>query len=435
MRSNFLQKYLGFTCFGESHGDAVGIVIEDVKPNIEFPYDLIKEALRKRRPAHSVYSSSRRELDEFYVLSGVFEGRTTGMPICIVVYNTDKRPDDYYALREIFRPGHAEYSWYQKFKIYDWRGGGRASGRETISRVIAGEMLDELIKPMEIYSYPVRIGSFEIKTINREFMADNQLKWPDSENYDALCAYLDSIKSEKDSIGAIVQCEIKYVRSGLGDPVFEKLEANIAKAVMSIGGVKGIEFGNGFQFAYMKGSESNDQIGKNGYESNHQGGITGGVSNGQDILFRVAVKAVPSIGKRQRTIDIQGNDKEIEIEGRHDVCLIPRILPVIEAMVKLCLADAVAYQNLIEEKSMNLLDYREAIDKIDEDILIALYRRMKISEAIGRYKTKNHLDVFNPERETQLFDNLCKKADMIGLDSLFVKQLWERIVDESKKRQ
>ncbi|MBP7563138.1 MAG: chorismate synthase, partial [Candidatus Cloacimonetes bacterium] len=131
MRSNFLQKYLGFTCFGESHGDAVGIVIEDVKPNIEFPYEQIKEALRKRRPAHSVYSSSRRELDEFYVLSGVFEGRTTGMPICIVVYNTDKRPEDYYALRDIFRPGHAEYSWYQKFKIYDWRGGGRASGRET----------------------------------------------------------------------------------------------------------------------------------------------------------------------------------------------------------------------------------------------------------------------------------------------------------------
>jgi len=204
---------------------------------------------------------------------------------------------------------------------------------------------------------------------------------------------------------------------------------------MSIGGVKGIEFGNGFQLAYMKGSESNDQISKDGFESNHQGGISGGVSNSQDILFRVAVKAVPSIGKRQKTIDIQGNEKEIEIEGRHDVCLIPRILPVIEAMVKLCLADAVAYQNLIEEKSMNLLDYREAIDKIDEDILIALYRRMKISEAIGRYKTENHLDVFNSERETQLFDNLCKKADMIGLDSLFVKQLWEGIVDESKKRQ
>ncbi len=435
MRSNFLDKYLGFTCFGESHGEAVGIVIEDIKPNKEFPYEEIKKVLKERRPASTVYSSSRREPDEFYVLSGVFEGRTTGMPICIVVYNTDKKPEDYYALREIFRPGHAEYSWFQKFKIYDWRGGGRASGRETISRVIAGAMTDDFIKPVEVLAYPVSIGQVRTNLIDKDFVTRNSMKWPDPSTYNDLIHFLDSIKEEQDSIGATVQCEIRNIRAGLGDPVFEKLDACIAKAVMSIGGVRGIEFGDGFQLSLMKGSESNDQIHPEGFVSQHQGGILGGVTNGQDIVFRVSIKPVPSIGKAQETVNINNDIKEIEIQGRHDVCLVPRILPVIEAMTKLCIADAMAYQKLIEEKPMSLMDYREAIDKIDEDILIALCRRMKISEAIGQYKHDHRIDIESKDREQQIYNNLTYKAQITGLDASFVKQLWEHIIEESKKKQ
>ncbi|HOE90925.1 MAG TPA: chorismate synthase [Candidatus Cloacimonadota bacterium] len=435
MRANFLQRYLGFTAFGESHGEAMGIVIEDIKPNIDFPYKEVEEALAKRRPASSLYASGRREPDRFHVLSGVFEGKTTGMPICIVVYNKDARAEDYLALRDIFRPGHADYSWYQKFKIIDWRGGGRASGRETISRVIAGSMLDDYLKPIEVVTYPLSIGEMSVTTIDQEFSQKNELKWSDSSNYQELTTYLDRIQAEKDSVGGIVQCEINNIKAGLGDPVFEKLDANIAKAILSIGGVKGIEFGDGFQLASILGSESNDQMSTAGFISNHQGGILGGVSSGNTIRFRVAIKAVPSIGKAQKTIDINGNEKQIEIQGRHDICLIPRILPVIEAMIKLSLADAIAYQKLIAGENLDLKDYREAIDKIDEDILLALLRRMKISEAIGEYKKENNITIENKEREKELLAALHEKARILGLNTDLVSELWAKIIAESKRRQ
>ncbi|MDD2650998.1 MAG: chorismate synthase [Candidatus Cloacimonetes bacterium] len=434
MKSNSLAKYLGFTCFGESHGKAMGIVIEDIKPNIEFPYEAINNALQKRRP-NTKYGSQRREEDVFHVLSGVYEGKTTGLPICILVYNKDIKSKDYDKIKELFRPGHADFSWYKKFKIIDWRGGGRASGRETISRVIAGAIIDEYIKPIEIDLYPIKIGQINANKLDKSYANTNPMQWADNSNYDELIAYLDDIQAQGDSVGAVVYGEIKNITAGLGDPVFDKLDANLAKAIMSIGAIKGIEFGDGFALASMLGSEANDQMNSNGFLTNHQGGILGGVSTGSSICFKIAIKPVPSISKPQKTVNINNNETEIEIIGRHDTCLIPRILPVIESMIKLCLADAIAYQKLIEGENQSLIDYREAIDKIDEDILLALVRRMKISEQIGIYKKQAHLAIENKEREQELFNALESKASLLGLEKEFVKSIWTKIIAESKRHQ
>lgn len=435
MRSNFLDQFLGFTCFGESHGKAMGIVIEDILPGIDFPFEQIQEALNQRRPGHLNSSSSRKENDEICVLSGLYEGKTTGLPICIIVYNQDARSQDYHALKEIFRPGHADYSWFQKFKIYDWRGGGRASGRETLSRVIAGSLVSTLTEPVQMQVYPLSIGSIKAQEIDEAFITTNPYLWPDPNNYNELTEYLQEVKASKDSVGAMIQCHINNVKAGLGDPVFKKLDAQLAQSLLSIGGVKGIEFGDGFLLCEMKGSESNDPINSKGLMTNHQGGISGGVSNGQTISFKLAVKAVPSIALEQMTTDVNGLPQKISIDGRHDVCLVPRILPVIKSMIQLCLADALAYQKLLDQESQTLDDYREAIDKIDEDILLALCRRMKISEQIGHYKKQNNLNSFDPQREADLKKSLADKAEILGLDQELVDKIWQLIIEESKRKQ
>lgn len=435
MRSNFLDQFLGFTCFGESHGKAMGIVIEDIIPGIDFPFEQIQDALNQRRPGHLSSSSSRKEKDEIFVLSGVYEGKTTGLPICIIVYNQDVRSQDYLSLKEVFRPGHADYSWFQKFKIYDWRGGGRASGRETISRVIAGSLVSTLTEPVQMQIYPLSIGSIKAQEVDEAFITTNPYSWPDPNNYQALLDHIQQIKDANDSIGVMIQCNILNVTAGLGDPVFKKLDAQLAQALLSIGGVKGIEFGDGFQLCQMKGSQSNDPIGPKGVISNHQGGISGGVSNGQIISFRLAVKAVPSIALDQHTTDVNGNPRMINVNGRHDVCLVPRIIPVIKSMIQLCLADAMAYQKLINQEKSSLIDYREAIDKIDEDILLAICRRMKISEQIGYYKKQKDLSSYDPQREADLKKSLAEKAEILGLDQELINKIWQILIEESKRKQ
>lgn len=439
MRANSLSKYFGFSHFGESHGRFMGLIIEDVKPGIDFPYDELKIELEKRKPGKNFVSSARKEDDDFEVISGVFEGKTTGMPICILFKNKDFSEKDYSNIKNVFRPGHSDYSWYNKFKIYDYRGGGRSSGRETISRVAAGAFVKEITKDIEILSYPLKIGYLNAKSIDLDYYKNNVLHWPDENNFDELITFLKNTKKSGDSIGAIVEVTINNVPLGLGDPVFEKLDANISKALMSIGGIKGIEFGEGFNLANLFGSESNDQMyytqSDGNFITNNAGGITGGVSNGNAIKLRLSIKAVPSIEKNQITIDTNNNQCKLSIKGRHDVCLIPRILPVIDNMIRITLADAISYQKLIESEELNLNDYREAIEKIDEDLLIALYRRFEVSKQIGNYKRKNNLPIYDKKREEDLLMSLSEKAIEYKLPTDLVNNIWNLIIKESKNRQ
>ncbi|MCL2064477.1 MAG: chorismate synthase [Candidatus Cloacimonetes bacterium] len=426
MKSNSFGKYFGFTAFGESHGHSMGLVIEDVLPGIDFPFSELKTALEKRKPGKDSLTSTRQEDDDFKVISGIFQGKTTGMPICILFKNKDVRSEDYENLQNVFRPSHADFSWFQKFKIYDYRGGGRASGRETISRVAAGAIVKNVLGEIQIKSYPIKIGN--IKAIynyhQEEFISTNPLNWPCPKTYDEIVNLLNQTKNELDSLGAIVEVRISNIPAGLGDPVFEKLDANIAKAIMSIGGVRGIEFGSGFELSEMRGSESNFSI--------HQGGILGGVSTGEIIKMRIVVKPVSSIGKPQY---LGESGQTIAIKGRHDICLVPRILPVIESMIQLVLADAIAYQNLISLKEKDLNGYREALDKIDEDILIAFYRRFELVHIIGNYKENNEIAILDNNREKEILENMSVFGEKMGISEDFVIKIWSLILEESKKRQ
>lgn len=433
MRSNSYDKYYGIITFGESHGKAIGVVIEDVKPGIEFPVEKIQNALNKRKPGTGTFSSPRKEKDELQVLSGVLDGKTTGMPICMIVYNEDAHNKDYVHLKDLLRPGHADFSYFKKFKIYDHRGGGRASGRETISRVAASGLVKDMLEDIKINIYPIKIGKFETTEIDDSFQ--NELSWHDRINYENLIEYLNNIKNEGNSIGGIVEVKILGLPVGLGDPVFEKLDANLAKAILSVGAVKGIEFGDGFCFAALKGNKANDQMNKKGFITNHNGGILGGISTGNELIFRFVVKPTPSINIIQKTVTKDNKEVEFKSYGRHDTCIIPRIIPVAEAMIKLVLADALSFQKLISNDKLELTDYRESIDKIDEDILIALGRRKKISELIGIFKQGNKLQIENKDREEELLNRLKQKAKLWEIDDSLVTNIWNIIISESKKRQ
>jgi len=433
MKANSFGKYFGITTFGESHGKAIGVVIEDVKPGIDFPLADIQQELEKRKPGIGKFSSKRKEKDKIEILSGVFKGKTTGMPICLVVYNKDMKPEDYDHLKAVFRPGHADYSLFRKFKIYDYRGGGRVSGRETISRVAASGMVNDLLGNIEINLYPIQIGKFQVK--NFDFKFHNELSWFDKDNYENLIDYLSQIQKDRNSVGGIVEVKIKNLPAGLGDPVFEKLDANLAKAILSIGAVKGIEFGDGFELASKTGLEANDQMDKTGFLTNHSGGISGGISTGQTLIFRFVVKPTSSIDIPQKTITQINEEVVFHSKGRHDTCIIPRILPVAKAMTKLVLTDAISYQKLISGEKRSLTDYRETIAKIDEDILIALYRRREISKKIGEFKRKNNLKIEDKNRENELLENLKQKAELWNINENFVETIWKTIIEDSKKKQ
>ncbi|MEA1972516.1 MAG: chorismate synthase [Candidatus Cloacimonadota bacterium] len=433
MRGNFFDSFVGITAFGESHGKAIGVVIEDVKPNIEFPLKKIQDYLDDRKPGKNKFTSSRQEKDRVQIMSGIFENKTTGMPICLLIWNEDAKSSDYENLKNIFRPGHADYSYFKKFKIYDYRGGGRASGRETIARVAAAGLTDRFLDGIEIDFDTIQIGDFVSKSQDNSF--ENPLFWHDKNNYENLNEYLNSLKKIGDSVGGIIQITVSNPPAGLGDPVFEKLDANLAKALLSIGSIKGIEFGKGFEFGKMIGSHSNDQMDKDGFLSNNSGGILGGISNGDAIQFRVVTKPVPSISIKQKTIDANNNEREIQTLGRHDTCIIPRVIPVIKAMIKLVLADAIQYQNLLESKESNLADLRESIDKIDEDIILSLARRQKIVEKIALHKLQSDLEIIDYSREEKLYASLDKKATALQLDNKLIKRIWKEIISLSKKKQ
>lgn len=341
MGSNSFGKMVTMTTFGESHGTGIGVIVDGLEAGIPIDPVKIQSELDRRRPGQSSVTTPRKEPDEIEVLSGLFEGKSTGTPIAMFIRNTNQHSGDYQEIARIYRPGHADRSYDLKYGIRDYRGGGRSSGRETAARVAAGAVAKQALEHlgMEISAYTLEAAGVRCKDIDLSVIEKNSMRAPD------LCAaeeMLERIKvavSEQDSCGGIVECQCTNIPAGLGDPIFSKLDANLAAAVMSLGSVKGIEFGDGFAAAAMRGSEHNDQF-LEGSWTNHAGGVLGGISNGLPIVFRCAVKPTPSISRVQKTLDVDGSAVTVNVKGRHDPCICPRIVPVIEAMTALTLLDA-----------------------------------------------------------------------------------------------
>ena len=327
--------------FGESHGRAIGVIIDGVTPGIRLSEEDIQVQLDRRKPGQSDITTPRRESDKAHIVSGLFQSRTTGTALCIILYNEDARSGDYEAIKDLFRPGHADYTYLQKYGLRDHRGSGRASGRETAARVAAGAVAGKLLaqRGVNILAYTLAVGGITCARFEPDTIESNSFRACDPDMVPDMLALIDRVRDEGDSVGGIVECRIQGVPAGLGEPVFHKLDADIAGAMLSLGAVKGIEFGAGFRAAAMKGSEHNDQMSAEGFLSNHAGGILGGISTGQDILFRIAVKPTSSIARPQQTVDLAGQEREIRTEGRHDPCICPRIVPVVEAMAALVLED------------------------------------------------------------------------------------------------
>ncbi len=336
------------TTWGESHGAGVGVVIDGCPAGLELDEQKIQQYLNRRKPGQTRYSTPRKEEDLVEIQSGVFEGKTTGTPISLVVYNKTQRSKDYSEIAGYYRPGHADYTFDQKYGFRDYRGGGRSSGRETIGRVAAGAIAEELLKTLgiKVQAYTKSIGdiSINMEKSSLENIMKSPLYMPDLEASQKAEILLEQKMKEQDSAGGVIECIVKGMPAGIGEPVFEKLDANLAKAVMSIGAVKGIEIGDGFAAAESFGSQNNDSFccgadGSIAKATNHAGGILGGMSDGSDIILRAAIKPTPSIAREQQTVNREGKEIGISIKGRHDPIIVPRAVVVVEAMTAICVLD------------------------------------------------------------------------------------------------
>lgn len=350
MSGSTFGNHFSVTTWGESHGKALGVVVDGVPAGLPLCEDDIQIMMDRRKPGSSRYSSSRKESDVVEILSGVFEGFTTGSPISMMVMNEDHKSSDYKDISDIYRPGHADYTYDYKYGIRDYRGGGRSSGRETIGRTAAGAIAKKILSQLgvEVRAYTKSIGPVEIdyQRFNLDQAHKNPLCMPDEKAAEEAAHFLQDISSGKDSAGGVIECVISHLPAGIGEPVFDKLDANMAKAIMSIGAVKGFEIGDGFQAALAAGSFNNDSFYIDADDhiqksSNHAGGILGGISDGSQIVFRAAVKPTPSIGKPQHTVTRDGRETEIEIRGRHDPVIVPRAVVVVEAMAAITLVDLI----------------------------------------------------------------------------------------------
>ena len=341
MSGNSFGQVFRLTTFGESHGAALGVVVDGCPAGLPLSAEEIQLDLDRRKPGQSHLTTQRLESDRVQILSGVFEDTTTGTPIAMVVHNEDMRPQDYAATKNLFRPGHADFTYWKKYGRRDYRGGGRASARETIGRVAAGAIAKKLLAShgMTIVGYVAQVGTVKIAKRDFSAIARNALFCPDPDAADAMAAVIKDAQSKKDSIGALVEVVARGVPAGLGEPVFDKLDAELAKAMMSINAVKGVEIGDGFRVVEMRGSQNCDPITTEGFASNHAGGILGGISNGDEIVVRLALKPTSSIAVEQDTIDIHGKPAKIATKGRHDPCVGIRAVPIAEAMMGLVLAD------------------------------------------------------------------------------------------------
>ncbi|MCH5295120.1 MAG: chorismate synthase [Treponema sp.] len=356
MSGNSFGEIFKVTTFGESHGQGLGCIIDGCPAGLSMDADFLQHELDRRRPGSGGAAvTARKEQDQARILSGVFEGRTTGTPIAILIENTNQHSGDYAGIARKFRPGHADFTYTEKYGIRDYRGGGRASGRETCARVAAGAVAKMLLREfgVTVTAYTKEAAGISCSSIDFTEIERNAMRAPDKDAAERMLLKIEEIRRSGDSAGGIIECVAQGVKSGLGEPVFDKADSLLAHAVLSVGAVKGIEFGAGFGAASLLGSQNNDSIrsGNGGaggktnasldisFCSNNAGGILGGITSGNDIIFRAAVKPVPSIYTVQKTVDVSGGDTEIKIEGRHDVCLCPRIVPVIEAMTAITLAD------------------------------------------------------------------------------------------------
>ncbi|MEW6185131.1 MAG: chorismate synthase [Thermodesulfobacteriota bacterium] len=351
MSGNSTGLLFKVTTWGESHGPASGAVVDGCPPLIPLTEEDIQKDLRRRKPGQIQSASSRKEDDRVEILSGVLDGKTTGTPIALVIRNKDADPSAYEALKEVFRPGHGDLTYQKKYGIRDHRGGGRSSGRETAARVAAGAIAKKILarEGIEIIAYTLELGGVRAEIISLEAVSQNHLYCPDPLAVEDMERKLKEAAANGDTLGGIVEVLVRGCPAGLGEPVFDKMDAELAKALMSIGSVKGVEIGVGFKAARMTGSECNDPITPEGFASNHAGGILAGITNGDDLIIRAACKPIPSIRQPQKTIDLEGNPVDLEIKGRHDTAVIPRIIPVCEAMVALVLADHLLRQKAISE--------------------------------------------------------------------------------------
>ena len=342
MSGNSFGKLFCVTGFGESHGPAIGCIVDGCPPGMALCEADIQADLERRRPGKTRHTTQRREPDEVQILSGVFEGRTTGAPIGLIIHNQDQRSKDYSDIAEKFRPGHADYTYTQKYGIRDYRGGGRSSARETAMRVAAGAIAKKYLaenQGIRVRGYLSALGPNRPASFSWEPVEQNPFFWPDAGQVPQLEAYMDALRKEGDSVGAEVTVVATGVPPGLGEPIFDRLDADIAHAMMSINAVKGVEIGAGFQSVIQKGTEHRDEMTPEGFLSNNAGGILGGISSGQDVVARIALKPTSSLRIPGRTIDIHGNPAEIVTTGRHDPCVGIRATPIAEAMLAIVLMD------------------------------------------------------------------------------------------------
>lgn len=357
---NTFGQLFRITTFGESHGGGVGVVIDGCPPRIAIADADIQHELDRRRPGQSAITTQRKESDRFEILSGVFEGKTLGTPIAILVRNEDARPGAYAAMRETFRPSHADFTYEAKYGVRNWQGGGRASARETIGRVAAGaiarKVLSAIYPELEMITYVTHVYDVEAtvdrRTVTAQQIEANAVRCPDAAAAGKMVKAIERARADGDSVGGVIECVVRNVPAGLGDPVFDKLEADLAKAMLSLPASKGFEIGSGFAATRMRGSEHNDEFEKRGERvatrTNFSGGIQGGISNGEDIYFRVAFKPTATIAKEQNTVTTGGEPTTLAARGRHDPCVLPRAVPIVEAMTALVLCDHALRQRAIE---------------------------------------------------------------------------------------
>ena len=353
MSGNTFGKIFKITTFGESHGPAIGVVIDGVPPNIKISESDIQHELSRRRPGQSEITTQRNEKDTAEILSGVFEGKSTGCPITIVIHNKDHNSSDYTDIKNVFRPGHADHAFFEKYGIRDFKGGGRSSGRETAARVAAGAIAKQILRDqgINIIAYTLSIAGVRANNIDTAVIEKNPVRSPDLEAAKLMIEKINEAKDNNDSVGGVIEALVHGCPAGLGDPVFDKLTAKLSHAIMSIGATRGIEFGTGFEATSMLGSEHNDKFYMDGDKvrstTNHAGGISGGISNGADIVLRVAIKPTSSIALAQQSVTVSGENTNLEIKGRHDPCICPRVVCVIEAMIAITLLDSLLIQKTI----------------------------------------------------------------------------------------
>lgn len=357
MAGNSFGEKFRITTFGESHGAAIGVVIDGCPAGVEIDFQKIQLELNRRKPGQSAITSARKESDEFEILSGIFEGKTLGTPIAIIVRNEDAKSKDYQYLKDSYRPSHADYTYKQKYGIRDYRGGGRSSARETVARVAAGAIAKQILetKGIKINAFVNQVGTIKLQkhysNLDFNLIESNIVRCPDENIAKQMIDAIEDVKKQGDTLGGTIQCVIQNTPIGLGEPVFDKLHAVLAHAMLSINAVHGFEYGSGFEGASKKGSENNDEFyndnGKIKTKTNYAGGILGGISTGEDIYFNVAFKPIATILKEQKSVNTNGEEITLQNEGRHDPCVLPRAVPIVEAMAALVILDSVLLSNKI----------------------------------------------------------------------------------------